>query len=268
MADVVLGHEPAVQVPVQVIDSTFAGGAPASSCASPGVRVYQTPAQAVSNGILGVNFYPFDSGPYFSCGSTGCTILTRLPLAPVQNPVFLLPADYNGIILSFPSVSADGAPSLTGYLTLGINTRSNNLAGGGISVYPAVNGTLTTVYNGSIYSNSLIDSGTNVIAVPDPAIPQCQVNGSPTGFLCPSATLSKTALNRRADGSFQPVPFQIADAYTLNATYVVFNDLGFVSDLSSLEFIWGFPFFIGRTVYLGYAGITTSPLGTGPFWAY
>lgn len=277
LADVVLGNEPAVTVPIQVIDPTFGGGAPTTTCASSGVTVNQTPTQAASNGILGVNFFPVDAGPYFSC-STTCTPFSsgpsptpEIPLNPVQNPVFLLPVDYNGIVLTFPSVPANGAPSVTGSLTFGIGTAANNSVGPGVFVYPAstTTGTFTTLYpsNGTTTYRGIIDSGTNGIAVPDPNIQPCPANGPFNGFLCPASTLALSASNLRADGTFQPLSFQIANTSSLDLiNNNVFNNLGLTST-SSAGFFWGLPFFLGRTVYLGYDQ-TTSPLGTGPLWAY
>ncbi|MHB8483114.1 MAG: DUF3443 family protein [Nitrospiria bacterium] len=268
IADVGIGGEPPVTVPVQVIDSTFGGPSAGQNACGPGVNISQTPGGGFSNGTLGVSFFQYDPGPYFSCRSTSCTG-TTVPLPEqVQNPVFLLPVDNNGIILSFPSVPGNGSPSLSGSLTFGINTRSNNGVSGGISVYPAdTSGYLTTFYKNTLYPNSIIDSGTNVLAVPDSSIPQCLTKGSSNGFLCPPSPLSLSASNKRGDGAFLSFLFQIANADTLfSANNLVFNDLGFIST-SSFGFDWGFPFFIGRTVYLGFEG-RNSPLGTGPFWAY
>ena len=69
-ADVVLGGEPSVLVPIHVVDPTFAGqytspgtstGQPPSNICGVGV-VDSSPVQAGFNGILGVGLFPFDSG--------------------------------------------------------------------------------------------------------------------------------------------------------------------------------------------------------------
>jgi len=45
----------------------------------------------------------------------------------------------------------------------------------------------------------------------------------------------------------------------------VFSDLGGPGDANS--FAWGFPFFLGRSVYVAVAGAST-PGGAGPYFAY
>ena len=91
IASVILGNEPAIQVPIQVIDSTF-GTLPAA-CRN----ADRTPAAAGFNGILGVGLLIQDCGStcansannglYYSCSGSGCTG-TSVPLSnQVQNPV-------------------------------------------------------------------------------------------------------------------------------------------------------------------------------------
>jgi hypothetical protein len=61
------------------------------------------------------------------------------------------------------------------------------------------------------------------------------------------------------------VAFSIANALPLiNSQSVVFNNLGGPSPAS---FDWGVPFFLGRTVFVGIEGQSSSA-GTGPYWAY
>src|ERR1035437_424984 len=125
-ADVVLGNEPAVTVPIQVIDSTF--GIVPHSCGNPDT----TPAATGFNGILGVGLFTEDcgaectsianNGMYYVCSGSTCTA-TIAPLSnQVQNPVSHLPADNNGVILQLPSVPLGGMTSVNGSLILGVGT--------------------------------------------------------------------------------------------------------------------------------------------------
>ena len=66
------------------------------------------------------------------------------------------------------------------------------------------------------------------------------------------------------------VPFQVANTPSLVQTNnAAFNNLGGSSGSGSFSsfFDWGLPFFFGRTVFVGIEG-QTSPLGTGPYFAF
>lgn len=272
MAGVILGNEPAVQVPIQVIDSSFFSNAP-SVCGTPD----QSPSDAGYNGILGVGLFVHDCGLgctssannriYYSCNGSNCSG-TAVPLArQVQNPVALLPQDNNGVIVQLPGVPLSGSPSVNGSLVLGIGTRSNNMASGK-TTYAAdpFNGDFITDFNGTSYS-SFIDSGSNGFFFPSPSpslLPDCAAVYS--GWFCPSSTVSLSATNRGASGSPSgAVSFQIGNFETLfNSPNNVFDDVG---GSSPGGFDWGLPFFLGRNIYVGLEG-KTSTLGTGPYWAY
>ena len=134
LADIILGNEPAVRVPIQIIDSTFSGS---NSCSLSGqYTLDNSPAETGFNGILGVGLFTEDCGSectsytdngwYYSCNGSLCSA-TTVPLSnQVQNPVSLLPLDNNGFIVQFPRVPLGGLPSVNGKLILGIGTRSNN----------------------------------------------------------------------------------------------------------------------------------------------
>lgn len=281
IANVILGAEPAVSVPIQVID-TFLTTAGPTACGT--TNILTDPKAAYSNGVLGVSFFQFDGGPYYSCTDSFCnTLISTTPLSLpfssfVQNPVFLLPIDNNGVILSFSSVPDTGAASVPGTLTLGIGTRSNNVAKAGLSVYAAstVTGALTTVYGSTTYSNNVIDSGTNGLGVPsDIGSPFLTLCAAPnTSFLClvnaPTTTLSFSVSNLSANNGYQRLTLNIEDTNALlanNPSNGVFDDIAFYSPSGWGGFFFGFPFFLGRTIYFGYDQQNT-PLGTGPFYAY
>jgi hypothetical protein len=269
-ASVVLGNEPAVQVPIQVVDATF--GTRSSSCRNADAN----PSIAGFNGILGVGLFAQDCGTgctsrannglYFACNGLTCNG-TAVPLASqVQNPVALLPLDNNGLLVQLPSVPLGGVASVDGTLVLGIGTRSNNTPSGVTRYSANQSAEFTTTFNGTTSSTSFIDSGSNGLYFSAPAslLPVCP---SPnTSFYCPATTLSLFATNTGASGSPSGlVPFQIGNFNNLNnSSNNVFVEMG---GSGSGGFDWGLPFFFGRNVFVGIDG-TSSSLGTGPYWAY
>jgi hypothetical protein len=280
-ADVVLGGEPAVFVPIHVIDPTFAGqytsgGRPASNVCGVGV-VDSSPSQVGFNGILGVGLFPFDSGFYYNCASLPCTAVTVAPSQQIQNPVGLLPVDNNGVIVTLPSVPASGSPTVTGSLILGIGTKSNNQPSG-VTVLPTTpSGQIVTRFHPSpgvsTQNVGIIDSGSSVLFFSDASslsIPQCPQRPPPDlSFLyCPAAPLNFSAVNTELSGvPSSTVSFQIVDPRPLlQSGNGAIGNIGGPA-FSPGVFDWGLPFFLGRTVYVGLSG-RTSVLGTGPFWAY
>jgi hypothetical protein len=274
VADVVLGNEPAVQVPIHVLDATFPG-AP-SSCPNPEAG----PSAAGFNGILGVGVFLQDCGPgcaatsqngiYYSCTDVGCTGTTVAVRDQVQNPVALLPQDNNGVIVDLPVVGDGGTRSVEGTLLLGIGTQSNN-ALDGLTTFPVSpsNGTFATTLEGQVLSHSFLDTGSNGLFFAPPStsvLPAC--SGPASAWLCPATTVSMTATNTGNGGSPSvDVPFKIANFESLSASgNLVFSDLG-GGGLSGAGFDWGIPFHLGRRVAVGFEGHSSS-LGTGPLVAY
>ena len=270
MAAVVLGNEPAVQVPIQVIDSTF-------GTRSRGCRQADTSAvNAGFTGILGVGLFAQDcgdtctsstnNGNYYSCGGSLCSGTAVPPASQVTNPVALLPLDKNGVLVQLQSVPLGGVTSVNGSLILGIGTRSNN-APAGVTAYPANSAAeFTTTFNGISSDSSFIDSGSNGLYFPAPAslLPDC--GGSNTGYYCPATTLSLSATDTGAFGSPSgTVPFYQGNFNSLiDTSNNVFSEVG-GSEVGGFD--WGLPFFFGRNVFLGFDS-TSSGLGTGPCWAY
>lgn len=274
--DVILAKEPAVSVPIQVVDPTFVGqytsaGQPASNICGV-AAVVSDPSQVGHNGILGVGVFQFDGGFYYNCMPLPCAAVAVSPSQQVQNPVGLLPVDNNGVIVALPSVPASGLPSLTGSLILGIGTASNNQPSG-VTVLPTdSSGRIVTHFHPSPSTSTqqpgIIDSGSNVLFFSDSSlsIPLCP--GALSLLYCPSSPLHFSAVNTGSSGSpSSSVNFQIANPMPLlSSGHGAINNVG-GPEVFSGTFDWGLPFFFGRTVYVGLSG-KTSVLGTGPFLAY
>jgi hypothetical protein len=271
IADVVLGGSPAVRAPIQVIAPSFGGQSVSSNPCND--TVDEDPQETSFNGILGIGLFKQDCGPacavntnntvYFACTGGSCTG-TAVPLAnQVQNPVSLLPSGNNGLVLTLPNVSSSGAPSVSGSLILGINTAENNVPPAGIAVLTTnASGFVTTVYKGNTFTQSIIDSGSNGYFFPDASLPDCAAPLDP--FFCPANSVNLSATIFGSNGRQTSVPFQIANTEQLvNTRNAVFNNLG--GDFSTFD--WGLPFFLGRTVFVGIEGQSSS-LGTGPFFAF
>lgn len=262
IADVILGNEKASHVPIQIIDSTF--GTVPSSCGTPD----ESPAQAGYNGILGIGLFTADCGSecvssssiefYYSCSGSTCTT-TAVPLSDqVQNPVALLPVDNNGFIIRLPAVASGGTVSVDGILILGIGTQSNNSPSVITAAFATdANGEFTTAFNGISYSDSFMDSGSNGLFFNRNYVTALTICGD---WYCPSSTQT---LSATIEGNYT-VSFQIGNASTLFASVNnVFSELGGTYE----SFDWGLPFFLGRSVYVGIEGKTSS-IGTGPYLAY
>jgi hypothetical protein len=272
-AGVILGNEPVVQVPLQVIDATF--GTRPSGC----LNAVTTPSSpgAGFNGILGIGLFTHDCGAlctssvnngiYSTCNGSICSGTTVSLASQVQNPVALLPQDNNGVLVQLPSVPPGGVPSVNGTLVLGIGTQANNTPAA-VTTFPAnAVGNFTTTFNGASSSNSFIDSGSNALYFTAPAslLPTCPLPN--TGFYCPASLLPLTAINTGAPAGSpsNQVSFQIGNLSTLLSTgNNVFSEIG-GSGIGGFD--WGLPFFFGRNVFVGFEGKSSS-LGSGPYWAY
>jgi hypothetical protein len=272
MADIVLGGEPAVTVPIQVIDNTFAD----ANTYCPGAT--DTPDNAGYSGILGVGLQPNDCGLdcsagrpdhlYYACTGTTCATVTPPTMGIVRNPVSALPLDNNGIILELPGLPEGGADSAQGYLILGIGTAANN-APQGVRAYAAdpESSEFFTEYAGQTLPG-FIDSGSNGFYFPGPTglTPCANTDANAGPFFCPTQPVSITATILSASGSPRDqVTFKISSFLAFQkAQNQVSAELG--GNTSGL-FDWGLPFFFGRRVFVAMTGAQT-PLGMGPYWAY
>ena len=268
MATVKMGSEVASNIPVQIINDPTIPDVP-SDCSSQGA--YNDLGGA--NGIIGVNPLPYDEGSYYSCSGSSCSLNNNLSTAQqVVSPVYMFANDNNGVIVQLPNVPAGGASSLNGTLTFGIGTQSNNqLTAKNIftSNGSEQDGSFTTSYDNSNY-DSIFDTGSTQVFFDTPsntsALTLCS-DGS--GLYCPANTTTISAqLMSLGGGNATSLSFNIInfDNY-LNAnpnTVVVPNSGG---QGGGNFFIWGLPFFYGKTIFSAFSGASTSG-GTGPYFAF
>jgi hypothetical protein len=267
-ADVQVGGETALGVPVQVVDDATAPytSVPAG-CSNTG------PSMGVGDGakgILGVGFLKQDCGTtcttsaapgvYYACPTTGACVSSVAPLtSQVTNPVALFATDNNGVALAMPDIPVGGTSMATGLLIFGVGTAANNQIASAQVFTANASGSFSTVYKGRSLSG-FIDSGSNGIFLHDTTITSCD-----GGFYCPPTPLSLTASVTGANGTAKDVPFTIESIASLPASTAAAHlggDLGL-----SRSFDWGLPFFFGRTVFVAMDGANT-PFGAGPYWAF
>jgi len=271
-ADITIGSRTASNIPIQVTgDGAFSTP---SDCIAHGGSDISTAKSLGANGILGIGHGVYDSqdavdtaipGNYYYCPSANSCISTRMKAArEVANPVAAFGADYNGTVIRLPAVPATGQAGVAGQLIFGVGTQANNALPANANIFAVdKHGSLTTQYQGTVFNNSAIDSGTNVYLFPDNTIPRTSEFYTPTSALSLSATIEAT------DGSSAPlaIPFLIDNALNLSATRnAAFNNVGAYMSYSRM-FLWGLPFFYGRSVY---TVIGNSKIGTrtGPFVAF
>jgi hypothetical protein len=275
-ADVKIAGETAPSLPVQQVGDTGAAFTTIpSGCSNTGANL-GTVAALGANGILGVGLFNHDcgaacatqviAGTYYECTASGCAG-AMMPLAnQVANPVAAFASDNNGVVLAMPTVPAGGATTLTGALIFGIDTQSNNNVGSA-TVYAAnSSGNFTTTYKGVSLTSSFLDSGSNGLFFSDTTIPRCSIS---TGFYCPAATLSLSAVNTSAGGAATgTVNFTVENLQALDPSVRAAYVGGSIARSSrSRIFDWGMPFFFGRNVFVAIDSASTLH-GSGPYWAY
>jgi hypothetical protein len=267
-ADIQIASEKASSTAVQVINgSSFAIP---SECSDQGIN---QGSDFITNGILGVGNFAQDCGPacvttgpsnpnlYYECPSSGCVVTGESLANQVTNPVALFATDNNGVIIELPAAPNPEA-SLSGSLVFGIGTQSNNGLGSATIYAVDDNDDFITSYNGTSYSGSFLDSGSNGIYFLTSSItgfPDCN------GFYCPSSTQNLSATTEGANGQGSAtINFSVANADNL-PNEPVLEQLAGPNPLSGFD--WGLPFFYGRNVFTAIAGAST-PAGPGPYWAY
>jgi hypothetical protein len=274
-ADVRLADETAANIPIHVIGDPVLPTVP-SDCSNSGPSDGSTVAELGANGILGLNNFIPDcgdycasgtqSGSYYSCTGGACTNTIVAEADQVSNPIAFFATDNNGAILQFGTVPGNGAATLAGTLTIGIGTQSNNDLGGETVLTLDGYGNFSTAFNGAIFDTSYIDSGTDVYSFNDSSIPGC-TSSDDRGFDCPGSRVNLMATNTGQNDLSSTVSFTVESADVLfGSDNTAFDDLA-IPGVDNGTFAWGFPFFIGRSVFTALDG--KSAAGTmGPFVAY
>lgn len=266
-ADVYIAGEKAGNIPVQIInDSADQSGVPAS-CSSEGQQVVFSDVGA--RGIIGINpIINVANNLNFNyvCSNGSCIPITEgIPVPYLNvNPVGYFASDNNGQIISLPAATANSNTNLTGTLTFGLNTESNNLIPGNISsVLGDPNnfiGKFTVTTEGVAY-DSMFDSGTNHWLFYDATIPTCPPDNL---VYCPPTATQWQSVASSYDGSGTPIAIS-AGILSPTGYSSIMPFWGIQSSQGSG--LYGLPFYYGKTVYLGFIGSQTS-MGAGPTWGF
>jgi hypothetical protein len=277
LADIKVGGETAASVPIQSIGDSRFPTVPAD-CSGTGTAE-DTVAAFGANGILGIGPFALDcpacettviAGTYYACAANTCTGTTVAAGSQVPNPVTRFAKDNNGTIIQLPGVADAGAATVSGTLTFGIDTQSNN-ASGTESVF-TVNDVaeLTIVFNGTNWTQSFIDSGSNGIYFTD-AIAMC-TDTNLTSFYCPASNLTLPVTIQGQNGVMtNNLTFKVGNAMTMLSNPAAANYGAFPllagSNPNAQSFDFGLAFFYSRRVATAIEGAVTT-VGTGPYIAF
>jgi len=301
-ADLILGGEVALKVPIDVLSSAPTNVPP--DCSNGGTANINTAYVVGGKGILGVGFEPTDCwfngtnycdpsyGPapfdpaYFTCDGGACSPAFVNIANQVTNPVVLMQEDNNGVIVKLPAAQSP-EKKMTGSLVFGIGTKRNNQLPSSATVITLACDGFTTVLDGQTFGfsdasscsgpYSSIDVSINGNYFPNvvnlPLCPDETPAGDLAGLYCPSTTQNLSMMIEGQNGASKTASIGVANAdtlYTSSATArdEVFPDLaGTLPDGSG--FAVGLPFFYGKDVYISIYG-QSAPSGTPPtpWWAF
>jgi hypothetical protein len=280
-ADVTIGGETAAAIPIQIVGDMPQGAVQTGGCSTGALEL--TPADLGANGILGVGVAPTDCGTlcanppagnssYYTCPNGANCVQTVVPVAQqVANPVAKFPTDNNGVIVSMPAIGPSGQATVTGTVTFGINTQTNNTMPNTVTKLTTNPfGDVNATFNGTPIT-AFFDSGSNAYFFTDSTLPACTGNAS--AFYCPSSattrTVSVASYNQGTSGA--PNGKQLSMAIG-NASQLFSNGNFALNDLAGslgggASFVdLGMPFFYGQTVYYGMDQSGSG--GSSPFVAF
>jgi hypothetical protein len=276
-ADVKIAGETASAVPVQVIGDPRLPTVPSGCTGSGGEE--DTVTSFGANGLLGIGPFAQDCpgctngvpspAQYYACSATTCTPATVPLSAQVVNPVFLFPKDNNGVIIQLPTVGTSGASTVSGTLTFGIDTESDNVSGSQTVLTLDGEAELAMIYNSVTLDQSFVDSGSNGIYFNDMNIVQCTSAGF-TGFYCPGNTLNlMVSMVGRNNVMANNLTFNIGSAQTIPVNVSAYPALGGTvpTAIGAQSFDYGLAFFYGKRVAIANQGSVTT-VGTGPYIAF
>jgi hypothetical protein len=263
-----------------------------------------------ANGLIGVSLFqwdcigctstaePQDGDPatatltYVVCPDmtgNGCQP-TTLPLAQqVQNPIYGFSTDNNGYILQMGNITSTSGSTtaVSGTMTFGIGTQGNNGVGSATTFEAdpyEEPGIIQTTWQGTTY-DGLFDTGSNFYYfanTTNPTIALCGTTAPDDQVYCPGgtgATAGSAGTTLSLEASIQPytgasspsstVDFSITNLFVnTNPNAIAANNVG--GTVVFDYFIWGMPYFYGRKLYFGLAGInaTTQDVTTNPYYAF
>jgi len=285
--DVYIAGESVKNTQIQVFgDTNYPANADCKSQAGTGTET-DTVALFGGNGLLGVNFAPFDGGaPYYDCNGTPpvCTLNTNFTFQGIPNIVTQFATDNNGVAISLPAISATGTNTpVSGTLYFGIGTQTNNQplantmaiqSDGNLS--SATFGTFEVQVDGGSWTSAYIDSGTGNAYFSDSAnakLIACTASNF-SGWYCPVSTQS-VALNY---ANFNPaatyntastlgtINLSVANPNYLTNNTIAFDNIAGTSGKTatiSSEVALGLTTFFGHTNYVLFANMTAPGANLG-----
>jgi hypothetical protein len=276
--DLKMAGETAASLPVQIVDHTFA--AIPADCANAGPLIDANGAASFGgNGLIGLDVIRHDcqtscqfasASIYYDCAGANCTSVA-VPLAEqLPNPVTKFATDNNGVTLSFPAVGAGGQGSVSGTLTFGVGTQSDNPLPSGVpQITTTPFGEVTTSFNG-LPMPGIVDSGSGAYFFVDPSIGQCPSSFSNQPWFCPPDPATISASLQSESGLTQGVSFTLFNSVAElgNGSNAAHAGIGQnVGLFGSGELDLGMPYFYGKKITFGIQGNDDLAAGTPPYFA-
>lgn len=259
LADVTIGERTLSSLRLQLIGDADAG-APPADCAGTNVG---TVSGLRANGVLGLGPFLRDCGSdcvagritgghYYSCGGGACTVQPVGALQQLPNPVSVMSADSNGIMVQLPAVASAGAATASGTLFFGVGTQDNNALGDARLHTLNSFGSLSTTFSGVTLGASIVDSAATGYFQDVAALAPCARDAN---LDCPSDPVERQATLTGLDGAASQVSFTVDDAQAiLDGGFAAASGFGGRNAGRSIgsggAFTWGLPFFYGRSVYV------------------